>query len=212
MEPEVIIIGIAGGSASGKTTVVNRIMDMFGDQLSLIALDSYYRDRSDLTYAERCKINYDHPASLDFDLLIENVKQLKRGQAVDIPVYDFAIYNRVPQVERVEARRIIVVEGILIFAIPELRKLFDIKVFVDAAADVRMMRRLKRDMQERGRSFESVEKQYFETVRPMHFDFIEPSKQYADIIIPRGGSNHVAINMVTAKIKDLLDGAKDQIN
>ena len=209
MKPEVIIIGIAGGSASGKTTVVSKIMDTFGDQLSLIALDSYYRDRSDLTYDERCKINYDHPASLDFDLLIENVKQLKNGHDVDIPVYDFAIYNRVPQVERVEARRIIVVEGILIFAIPELRKLFDIKVFVDADADVRMMRRLKRDMQERGRSFESVEKQYFETVRPMHFDFIEPSKQYADIIIPRGGSNHVAINMLTAKVKDLLDGAKD---
>ena len=159
MKPEVIIIGIAGGSASGKTTVVSKIMDMFGDQLSLIALDSYYRDRSDLTYDERCKINYDHPASLDFDLLIENVKQLKNGHDVDIPVYDFAIYNRVPQVERVEARRIIVVEGILIFAIPELRKLFDIKVFVDADADVRMMRRLKRDMHERGRSFESVEKQ-----------------------------------------------------
>ncbi|MEI6286010.1 MAG: uridine kinase [Bacillota bacterium] len=209
MHSEVIIIGIAGGSASGKTTVVSKIMDTFGDQLSLIALDSYYRDRSDLSYDERCKINYDHPASLDFDLLIENVKQLKNGQDVDIPVYDFAIYNRVPQVERVEARRIIVVEGILIFAIPELRKLFDIKVFVDAAADVRMMRRLKRDMQERGRSFESVEKQYFETVRPMHFDFIEPSKQYADIIIPRGGSNHVAINMLTAKVKDLLDGAKN---
>ncbi|MFA6076284.1 MAG: uridine kinase [Negativicutes bacterium] len=209
MNSEVIIIGIAGGSASGKTTVVKKIMDKFGDQLSLIALDSYYRDRSDLTYDERCKINYDHPASLDFDLLIENVKQLKRGQDVDIPVYDFAIYNRVPQVERVQARRIIVVEGILIFAIPELRKLFDIKVFVDAAADVRMMRRLKRDMQERGRSFESVERQYFETVRPMHFDFIEPSKQYADIIIPRGGSNLVAINMLTAKVKDLLDGAKD---
>lgn len=202
---EVIIIGIAGGSASGKTTVVQKIMDQFGDQLSLIALDSYYRDRSDLTYDERCKINYDHPASLDFALLVEHVKRLKSGQDVDIPVYDFAIYNRVDAVERVEARRIIVVEGILIFAIPELRELFDIKVFVDAAADIRFIRRLKRDMQERKRTFESVEKQYFETVRPMHFDFIEPSKQYADIIIPRGGSNNVAIGMLTTKIKELLE-------
>ena len=202
---EVVIIGIAGGSASGKTTVVNKIMEQFGGQLNLIALDSYYRDRSDLTYDERCKINYDHPASLDFDLLVEHVKQLKAHKTVDIPVYDFTVYNRTAETEKINPKRIIVVEGILIFAIKELRELFDMKVFVDTDADIRLMRRLKRDMQERGRTFESVEKQYFSTVRPMHFEFIEPSKQYADIIIPRGGNNLVAIDMLTTKMKELLE-------
>lgn len=201
----VLVIGIAGGTASGKTTVVKKIMERFHEQIALLELDCYYVDMGHLSYEERIKMNFDHPKTLDFQLMVEHLKQLKKGKAIDKPLYDFSAYTRMKETSKVMPAKIIIVEGILIFAVAELRELFDIKVFVDTEADIRIMRRIKRDIKERGRTLESVEKQYFETVRPMYIQFIEPSKQFADIIIPRGGSNKVAINMLTTKIKSMLE-------
>ncbi len=202
-----LIIGVAGGTGSGKTTVSNSILERVGsDQISYIQHDHYYRDRSHLPPEERGKINFDHPDSLENELLARHLKMLKEGQAVEVPQYDFTTHVRKPQTTRVEPRRVILVEGILILAVKALRDLMDIKLFVDTDADIRLIRRIRRDMTERGRTLESVIRQYTESVRPMHLEFVEPSKRYADIIIPEGGFNLTAIDMVVAKVKAMIGG------
>ena len=200
-----VVIGIAGGTGSGKTTVANVVLRRVGmDQIAFLPHDAYYRDLSDLTIDERRRINFDHPDSLESDLLVQHVMQLKNGQPVELPVYDFTNHSRTNKTIHVEPRQIILVEGILIFYESELRKLFDVKIFVDTDADIRFIRRLQRDIIERGRTTESVINQYLNTVRPMHMEFVEPSKRYADVIIPEGGLNTVALDMVVARVEDLL--------
>ena len=202
-----LIIGVAGGTGSGKTTISNSILERVGsDQISYIQHDHYYRDRSHLPPEERGKINFDHPDSLENELLARHLKILKEGQAVEVPQYDFTTHVRKPETTRVEPRRVVLVEGILIFALKALRDLMDIKVFVDTDADIRLIRRIRRDMTERGRTLESVIRQYTESVRPMHLEFVEPSKRYADIIIPEGGFNVTAIDMVVAKVEAMIGG------
>src|SRR5690349_5707656 len=198
------VIGVAGGSGSGKTTVVRRIVDSLGpEQVVVLEHDRYYRDRNDLRLEERAALNYDHPDALDTSLLVEHVRMLKAGEAVDVPRYDFTRYARRADRQRCEPRRAIIVEGILIFTEPALRELMDVKVFVDADADTRFIRRMQRDVAERGRTLESVVEQYLATVKPMHFEFVEPSKRYADIIIPLGGHNTVAIDMMLSLVRSL---------
>jgi uridine kinase len=198
------VIGVAGGSGSGKTTVVRSIVQSLGDdQVSLLEQDRYYRDRGELRLEERAALNYDHPDSLETDLLVQHVKDLRRGVPVQVPMYDFARHAREADTQLVEPRRAIIVEGILIFTDPELRKLMDVKVFVDADADTRFIRRLQRDISDRGRTVVSVIDQYLGTVKPMHLEFVEPSKRYADIIIPVGGHNTVAIDMLLTLIRSL---------
>ena len=198
------VIGVAGGSGSGKTTVVRRIVDSLGDdQVSLLEHDKYYRDRGDLRLEERAGLNYDHPDSLDTDLLVQHVEDLRDGKPVEVPVYDFARFARESGTTTVPPRRAIIVEGILIFTDAELRRLMDVKVFVDADDDTRFIRRLQRDISERGRTVTSVIDQYLGTVKPMHLEFVEPSKRYADIIIPLGGHNTVAIDMLLTLIRSL---------
>lgn len=201
-----IIVGIAGGTGSGKTTVTDTIVKIVGSQnLTHIQHDSYYKDQSHKPFAERVKTNYDHPDSLETSLLISHLKQLLQGQTVQVPVYDFTQHNRTNKTILVKPTKIILVEGILIFVDKNLRDLFNIKIFVDTDADVRFIRRLKRDISERGRTMESVIDQYLSTVRPMHLEFVEPSKRYADIIIPEGGLNKVALDFVTSRIKSLAE-------
>jgi uridine kinase len=198
------VIGVAGGSGSGKTTVVRKIVDSLGDdQVSLIEQDRYYRDRGDLRLEERAALNYDHPDSLESDLVVEHVNALRSGMAVRAPVYDFARHARTDETITVHPRRAIIVEGILIFTDPELRRLMDVKVFVDADDDTRFIRRLQRDLSERGRTVSSVIEQYLGTVKPMHLEFVEPSKRYADVIIPVGGHNTVAIDLLLTLIRSL---------
>ncbi len=198
------VIGVAGGSGSGKTTVIRRIVESLGDdQVSLIEHDRYYRDRGDLRLEERAALNYDHPDSLETDLLVEHVNALRNGQAVRVPVYDFARHARTAETITVEPRRAIIVEGILIFTDPALRRLMDVKVFVDTDDDTRFIRRLQRDIAERGRTVASVIEQYLGTVKPMHLEFVEPSKRYADVIIPLGGHNTVAIDLLLTLIRSL---------
>ncbi|WP_026670634.1 uridine kinase [Butyrivibrio sp. AE3006] len=201
---KVCVVGIAGGSASGKTTIVNRIREKFGDDIVVISHDSYYKAHNDLSYDERSRLNYDHPSSFDTELLIEDVKKLKRGEEIDIPVYDYAIHNRSEQTIHVVPKPVILLEGILILENKELRDLMDVKVFVDTDADERLMRRIRRDTIERARSVDSVLTQYGETVKPMHEQFIEPSKKYADLIIPRGGENLTGINIFTEHLQSML--------
>ena len=198
------VIGVAGGSGSGKTTVVRRIVESLGpDQVSLLEHDRYYRDRADLRLEERAALNYDHPDSLETDLLVQHVNELRAGRRIEKPVYDFARHQREPSTMTVEPRRAIIVEGILIFTDAALRRLMDVKVFVDADDDTRFIRRLQRDIAERGRTVTSVIEQYLGTVKPMHLDFVEPSKRYADVIIPLGGHNTVAIDMLLTLIRSL---------
>ena len=204
-----IVIGVAGGTGSGKTTVSNEIMKRVGqDRLTYIQHDSYYRDWQDLPPATRDHRNFDHPDSLETDLLVKHLKRLQAGQAVDIPVYDFRTHSRTTLTQRVEPQPVILVEGILIYADKPLRDLIDVKIFVDTDADLRFIRRLQRDMAERGRSMDSVIHQYLETVRPMHLEFVEPSKRYADLIIPEGGFNTVALDIVVARVKSMLEKEK----
>jgi uridine kinase len=199
-----IVIGVAGGSGSGKTTVVRRIVESLGDEhVTVLEHDRYYRDRPDLRLEERAALNYDHPDSLETDLMVAHVQALRDGRPVDIPVYDFARYARRQAMETVQPRLAVIVEGILIYADPPLRNLIDVKVFVDTDDDIRFIRRLKRDVAERGRTMESVIEQYLHTVKPMHLDFVEPSKRYADVIIPRGGHNTVAIDLLMQMIRGL---------
>ncbi len=203
-----IIIGIAGGTASGKTTVAQKIKEEFGDNVELLSHDYYYLPHNDMTYEERTKINYDHPNAFETDRLIRDIRDLKDGKAVDVPVYDFTIHNRVDDTVRVEPKRVIIVEGILVFENEELRRLMDIKIFVDTDSDERLARRILRDVKERGRSLDSVLTQYTTTVKPMHDQFVEPSKRYADIIVPRGGQNSVALEMINERIKSILRKAQ----
>jgi uridine kinase len=200
-----IVIGVAGGTGSGKTTVSEAILDRVGrDQIAFLQHDSYYRDRSHLPPEERPNANFDHPHALESELLAQHLASLKAGQAVEVPLYDYTSHTRRAETARVEPRRVILVEGILIFAEKTLRELMDIKVFVDTDADLRFIRRLQRDITERGRTVETVIRQYTETVRPMHLEFVEPSKRYADIIIPEGGFNVTAIDMLVTKVKDMI--------
>jgi uridine kinase len=203
-----VIIGVAGGTGSGKTTVAHRILEQVGtENIAYIPHDAYYKDLSHLSPEERRKVNFDHPDSLETSLLVKHLKQLRRGKPIDIPVYDFTRHTRTSETRHVVPAPIVLVEGILIFAEPELRKLFDVRLYVDTDADIRLIRRLQRDVQERGRTFESVIDQYLRTVRPMHMEFVEPSKREADVIIPEGGFNEVAIEMVAARIRSLLEEA-----
>jgi uridine kinase len=200
-----VIIGIAGGTGSGKTTVANVILERVGAQnIAFLAHDSYYRDLKDLPRAQRDLVNFDHPNSLETDLLVAHLESLRQWKAVDVPVYDFTIHSRTSQIRHLEPQPVVLVEGILVFAEPELRRLFDVKIFVDTDPDVRFIRRLKRDLVERGRTVDSVIQQYETSVRPMHLEFVEPSKRYADVIIPEGGLNTVAMDMVVARIETLL--------
>lgn len=202
---EPFVIGVAGGSGSGKTTVSRRIREMVGAQhMAYLQHDSYYHDLSHLPPDVRARGNYDHPDSFDTGLLVEHLTRLRSGEAVEAPIYDFATYTRSGQTERVEPARIVLVEGILIFAEKALRRLMDMRIFVDTAADLRVLRRLTRDIEERGRSLDSVVKQYMETVRPMHMEFVEPSKRHADIIVPKGGHNRVAMEMIASRLQLIL--------
>jgi uridine kinase len=202
---ESVVIGVAGGTGSGKTTVAREILRRAGtDQISLIQHDAYYKDLSGLPPAQRAMQNFDHPDALDNALLIAHLQELKAGRPIPIPVYDFTTHTRTNETRRIEPRRVILVEGILIFADEELRRLMDVKIYVDTDGDIRFIRRLQRDIADRGRTMESVIRQYLATVRPMHQEFVEPSKRYADVIIPEGGFNEVAMEMISARIRALL--------
>jgi uridine kinase len=201
-QPSPLVIGIAGGTGSGKTTVAMAILERSGaDQVAYIQHDSYYKDLSDLPPAQRANTNFDHPNSLESELMMEHIQQLKSGQSVELPSYDFTNHTRKKETLRVEAKAIILVEGILLFTEAKMRDLIDIKLFVDTDADIRLIRRLQRDISERGRTTDSVIQQYQSTVRPMHLEFVEPSKRYADLIIPEGGHNQVAMDVVLASIE-----------
>jgi uridine kinase len=200
-----IIVGIAGGTGSGKTTVARAIYDRVGpDRIEWISHDSYYRNFDALTPEERHRINFDHPDALESELLVRHLDVLCKGSSVEIPLYDFTTHSRKSETQRVEPRKVVIVEGILVLAEPELRKRIDIKLFVDTPADIRFVRRLMRDIRSRGRSLESVVEQYVTTVRPMHEEFVEPSKRYADLIIPEGGENLVAIDAIIARVEGLV--------
>jgi uridine kinase len=202
---EGIIIGVAGGTGSGKSTMIHRIKKEFNEQITILSHDFYYRDHSDLSFEERAELNYDHPNAFETDLMIQHIYQLKSGKPVYRPVYDFTIHNRTKDTVCVEPAQVIIVEGILIFENPELLNTFDIKIFIDTDADVRIIRRILRDVRERGRSLESVINQYMTTVKLMHEQFVEPSKKYADVIVPEGGYNTVALQMINHRIRALLD-------
>ena len=205
MEP--VVVGVAGGTGSGKTTVAAEILRRAGtDQISLIQHDAYYKDLSDLPMTQRAMQNFDHPDALDNELLVAHLKELKAGSPVEVPVYDFTTHSRTAETQRVEAHRVILLEGILIFSDETLRRLMDVRIYVDTDADIRFIRRLQRDIAERGRTMESVIHQYLATVRPMHQEYVEPSKRHANVIIPEGGFNEVAMEMIAARIRALLGG------
>ena len=211
-KPAPVTIAVAGGTGSGKTTVSNALLKRVGTQnIAYLPHDTYYKDINHIPLEQRNLRNFDHPDALDTPLLIEHVRQLQQWQSVDIPIYDFTHHQRTDRTRRVEPQPIILVEGILILAERELRELCDVKIFVDTDADVRFIRRLKRDIAERGRTVDSVIEQYLETVRPMHLKFVEPSKRYADVIIPEGGFNMVAVDMVADRIRNMLLWQKTQI-
>jgi uridine kinase len=200
-----LVIGIAGGSGSGKTTVAQTILQRVGpDRISFLQHDAYYKDLSGLPPTQRAEVNFDHPNSLETELLIQHILQLKSGQPVEIPIYDFSTHSRTDRTYTVQPRRVILVEGILLFTEAALRELFNVKIFVDTDSDLRFIRRLERDISERGRTLEMVVKQYLTTVRPMHLEFVEPSKRYADVVIPEGGFNAAALDMVVARIESML--------
>ena len=200
MEKEILVIGIAGGTGSGKTTLMKNIIERFGDVVTVLSHDNYYRRHDELTYEQRCKINYDEPAALETDLMARHLDLLRQGQSIECPVYDFTQHNRSNETITVVPKSVIIVEGILIFENGPLRNLMDIKIFVDTDADVRLCRRIKRDVNKRGRTLESVLTQYQETVKPMHEKYVEPSKKYADIVVPEGGKNLVALDMIMGRI------------
>ncbi len=202
-----MVVGIAGGTGSGKTTLADLIVKSMGpDKIAYIAHDAYYRDQKHLPFEDRAKVNYDHPDSLETDLMVRHIQALLNGQPIERPVYDFSIHSRVEETVRIEPKPVIIVEGILIFTEKALRDLFDMKIYVDTDADIRFIRRLTRDIEERGRTVQSVIDQYLNTVRPMHLEFVETTKRYADIIVPEGGLNVVALDMVIARLQSLLNG------
>ncbi|SOD02511.1 uridine kinase [bacterium JGI 053] len=199
------LIGIAGGTGSGKTSVARRIYEsLHVESAAFLDYDAYYKELGHLSLEERGAINFDHPDSLDVELFIHHLERLIEGHAIEKPVYDFTRHTRAPETVRVEPRDVVLVDGILLFADPTLRELFDLKIFVDTEADVRFIRRLRRDLEERGRSLDSVIEQYLRTVRPMHFEFVEPTKRYADVILPRGGQNTAGIEVIAARIRERL--------
>lgn len=201
-----IIIGVAGGSGSGKTTVANNLVKAFkAEDAVLVEQDAYYRELLNMSIEEKANVNFDHPDSIEFELLRKHLEMLKEGKSIDRPIYDFTTHSRKEGAVRIDSSKIIIIEGILIFAVPEIRELLDVKIFVDTDADEMVLRRIERDMNERGRSFESVKNQYLTTVKPMFLEFCEPSKRYADVIIPRGGENKVAIDMIVSNLKGYLN-------
>ena len=202
----ILVIGIAGGSGSGKTTLMNNIVARFADNITVLSHDSYYRRHDDMTYEERCQLNYDEPAALETDLMVRHLDQLRKGEPIDCPVYDFTVHNRSDEVTRIEPRKVIIVEGILIFQNRELRDLMDIRIFVDTDADIRLCRRVKRDVNKRGRSLESVLNQYQDTVKPMYEKYVEPSKKHAHILAPEGGKNAVALDLIENLIAKHIEG------
>ena len=202
---ETMIIGIAGGTGSGKTTLTNRLKERFGPDVSVVYHDNYYKAHDEMPYEERCKLNYDHPDAFDTDLMIEHIRQLKAGKPILCPVYDYTVHNRSTQTVEVAPTKVIIVEGILIFQNKTLRDLMDIKIFVDTDADVRILRRITRDVKKRGRSLDSVVSQYLTTVKPMHEQFVEPSKRFADIVVLEGGRNLVALDMIIQRIKSHVE-------
>ena len=209
MEQKILVIGIAGGTGSGKTTLMKNIIDSYADQVTVLSHDNYYRRRDELTYEQRCLINYDEPDALETDLMAVHLDLLRQGQAIDCPVYDFTQHNRSDETVRIVPKSVIIVEGILIFENQPLRDLMDIKIFVDTDADVRLCRRIKRDVNKRGRTLESVLTQYQTTVKPMHEKYVEPSKKYADIVVPEGGKNLVALDMIMGRIQRHLKEAEE---
>ncbi|WP_272424301.1 uridine kinase [Polyangium jinanense] len=198
------MIGVAGGSGSGKTTVARRIAEALPPAgVTILEHDAYYRDRDDISYEERCGLNFDHPESLETELLVEHLAALRRGEAIDVPRYDFKTHRRAPDSRRVAPTPVVIVEGILVFVEAKLREQLDIKIYVDTDADIRAFRRIRRDIEHRGRTFESIREQYYRTVRPMHLMFVEPSKRWADVIIPEGGDNKIGIDLVIALIRQM---------
>ena len=210
MENKFLVIGIAGGTGSGKTTLMKNIINRFGDVVTVLSHDNYYRRHDELTYEERCKINYDEPAALETDLMARHLDLLRSGEPIECPVYDFTQHNRSDETIVVVPKSVIIVEGILIFENEPLRDLMDIKIFVDTDADVRLCRRIKRDVNKRGRTLESVLNQYQDTVKPMHEKYVEPSKKYADIVVPEGGKNLVALDMIMGRIARHLDESEEE--
>lgn len=200
-----IIVGVAGGTGSGKTTLAETIQQGVGERSCLIQHDWYYRDLRDIEAEERSGINFDHPDSLDSDYLVEHLQHLKAGRSIQAPQYDFARHRRAEKTILIQPVPVVVVEGILVFALKNLREMFDIKIYVDTDADIRILRRIRRDMRDRGRDFESIRQQYYDTVRPMHLEFVEPSKRWADLIVPEGGSNAIASDMIIERLKRYLE-------
>lgn len=209
MESGILVIGIAGGTASGKTTLMKNLIDRFEGQVTVLSHDNYYKRHDELPFEERCKLNYDEPAAFDTSLMAYHLDQLRHGQAVDCPVYDFTVHNRSDETIHLEPRNVIIVEGILIFENEELRNLMDIRIFVDSDADIRLCRRIKRDVNKRGRTLESVLQQYQQTVKPMHEQYVEPSKKYAHLVVPEGGKNLVALDMIKGRIQRHLTESEE---
>ena len=202
---DILVIGIAGGTGSGKTTLMNNLIQTFSGDVTVLSHDNYYKRHDDLTYEQRCALNYDEPAALETDLMAKHLDRLRHGEAIDCPIYDFTQHNRSNETERIVPKKVIIVEGILIFENKQLRDLMDIRIFVDTDADVRLCRRIKRDVNKRGRTLESVLQQYQETVKPMHEMYVEPSKKFANIIVPEGGRNLVALDMIVGRIRRHLE-------
>ena len=207
MENNILVIGIAGGTGSGKTTLMKNLTEQFQDVVTVLSHDNYYKRHDELTYEQRCQLNYDEPDALETDLMARHLDQLRQGHSIDCPIYDFALHNRSDETVTIVPKKVIIVEGILIFENKALRDLMDIRIFVDTDADVRLCRRIKRDVNKRGRTLESVLSQYLQTVKPMHEKYVEPSKKYADIVVPEGGKNLVALDMITGRIQRHLEEA-----
>lgn len=205
MENQILVIGIAGGTGSGKSTLMKNLKERFAENVTVLSHDNYYRQHDELTYEQRCQLNYDEPNSLETDLMARHLEQLRRGEAIDCPVYDFTVHNRSQETERIVPKKVIIVEGILIFENEALRNLMDIRIFVDTDADIRICRRMKRDVNKRGRTLESVIEQYQKTVKPMHEKYVDPSKKFAHIIIPGGGKDPVALDMIVGRIQRHLE-------
>ena len=205
MDNQILVIGIAGGTGSGKTTLMKNIMTRFEGHVTVLSHDNYYKRRDDLTYEQRCQINYDEPDALETDLMARHLDKLRHGESIECPVYDFTQHNRSDETIRIEPKNVIIVEGILIFENRELRELMDIRIFVDTDSDVRLGRRIKRDVNKRGRTLESVLLQYQQTVKPMHEKYVEPSKRFADLVVPEGGKNLVALDMIMGRIQRHLN-------
>ena len=201
MENNILVIGIAGGTGSGKTTLMKNLTEQFQDVVTVLSHDNYYKRHDELTYEQRCQLNYDEPDALETDLMARHLDQLRQGHSIDCPIYDFTLHNRSDETVTIVPKKVIIVEGILIFENKALRDLMDIRIFVDTDADVRLCRRIKRDVNKRGRTLESVLSQYLQTVKPMHERYVEPSKKYADIVVPEGGKNLVALDMITGRIQ-----------